>query len=440
MAANASDEVKSALPRTLRDRDGTSLLSDRDVDEILKRKLPAGESRQLIDWRLEPLDKKNGFFGQYYHLYVSARVNGGQTKNLRFFAKTMPPPDSPQHAFLLRFDTFNKEITVYTDLAEQMRATGCGDLGWMVECYHCQRDIIIVLEDASLSGYVTLDKYVSFDEEHCVLVLRTLAKLHSKSLILDERLRREGRSVPDLYGHLLQEAVFTEDENANRLRTSCSLGFSALLDLVEGLDDDGKADVKRRMAEWTREFPRLLGPSGKHRNVICHRDTWANNIMFRYDPSGKPNDCRLIDFQFYAYSPPAIDFMMFLYLTTDRATRDRNLDRFARIYHDSFAQLLAEEGYDADECLSWTAFRDSCANARNISIIYSAFCLQMMLLSSETIMHYFFRDNFEDFVYGEKRGQLMLYQCEKEPVFKARLLEIVQEIKDRLPDRPPINV
>jgi len=435
MATNIDNQVNSA--KTLRDRRGTSLLSDRDVNEILKRKLPACDS-QLIDWRLEPFNKKNGFFGQYYHLHVTARVNGEQTKNLRFFAKTMPPPDSVQHNFLLRFDSFNKEIILYTDVAKQMRAIG--DLGCIVECYHCQRDTIIVLEDMSLSGYATLDKCVLFNEEHCVLVLRTLAKFHSKSLILDERLRRQNRSVSDLYGYLLQEAIFNEDEDANRLRASCILGFDTLLDLVEGLDDDDKADVKRRIAEWMREFSRLLGPSSKHRNVICHRDVWTNNILFRYDSSGKPDDCRLIDFQFYTYSPPAIDFMIFLYLTTDRASRDRSLDSFARIYHDSLSQFLADEGLDANELLSWTAFRDSCAYARNLSMIYAAFCLQIMLLSDETVMYYFRSNNFDDFMYGDKRGQLMLYQCEKEPVFKARLLEIVQEIKDHLPDRPPMNV
>jgi len=429
--------MKCASPKSSRDRE-TSLLSDRDVNEILKREFPAGDFR-LVDWSLKPLDEKNGFFGQYYHLHVTARVDVERTKKLRFFAKAMLPPDSAQHSLQMRnnfnINTFNKEIILYTDLAEQMRAIG--DLEWMMKCYHCQRDVVIVLEDASLSGYVMLDKYVPFDEEHCVLVLRSLANLHSKSLILDERLRREGRSLPDLYGPLLQESLFSKEEIAKMLLGSCVWGFNALIDLDEELDDDDKTDVKRRIAEWTRDFTRLLGASGKHRNVICHRDTWANNIMFRYDPSGSPNGCRLIDFQFYTYCPPAIDFMTFLYFTNDRASRDRNLDSFARIYHDSFAQLLADEGFDANEHLSWTAFRDSFEDARNIAIVYAASCMQVMLLSSETVMR--FIDN-EDFMYGEKRAQLMRYQCEKEPIFKARLLEIVREIKDRLPDHPPLNV
>ncbi|EFN82486.1 hypothetical protein EAI_00191 [Harpegnathos saltator] len=54
---------------------------------------------------------------------------------------------------------------------------------WAVECYLCKRNVIIVLEDASINGYVTMDKYVSFDEEHCVLLLRSLARLHSRSLV-----------------------------------------------------------------------------------------------------------------------------------------------------------------------------------------------------------------------------------------------------------------
>lgn len=31
-------------------------------------------------------------------------------------------------------------------------------------------------------------------------------------------------------------------------------------------------------------------------NVLLHGDMWSNNIMFRYDQNGEPNDIRLVNF------------------------------------------------------------------------------------------------------------------------------------------------
>ncbi|EZA59334.1 hypothetical protein X777_15979 [Ooceraea biroi] len=420
---------KTALTTTAQNDRGTSLLSDYDVNKILKHKLGGDSNFRLVDWRLELFGEGKGFLGQYYHLCVTAQVDGDDTKSPQFFVKT-PPPQTPQFDFLQRHDTFNKEIVGYTDLARRM---GVGESpAWMVNCYCCKRDVVIVLEDASLGGCATLDKYIPFDVEHCVLTLKTLSRLHSKSLILDERLRLEGRAIPDLYGHLLDEVLFSKDEISMRFLSSDITGIYTLI-----------AVVKRRIAEWSWKLPRLLGPSKKYRNVICHRDVWTNNIMFRYDPSGKLNGCRLIDFQFYTYCPPAIDFTFCLYLTADQATRDLHFDAFARIYHDSFAQLLAEDSFDAEDYLPWTTFRDSCMEVRNVAIVYAAHCLQIMLLSSNTTVEYFVNDTSDrlmDVMYGDGRRELVLCQCEKEPSYKARLLEVIHEIKDRLPDRPPMNI
>lgn len=124
-----------------------------------------------------------------------------------------------------------------------------------------------MLEDASIDGYATLDKYVPFDEEHCIWTLRTLSRLHSRSLLLDERLRREsGRTIFDLYGQLLNEVLFVEgDDRSERALASSVTGLYATLDLIEEFDDKEKVVVKRRIAEWSRKISQLLAPSKEHR-------------------------------------------------------------------------------------------------------------------------------------------------------------------------------
>ncbi|XP_024886993.1 uncharacterized protein LOC112464305 [Temnothorax curvispinosus] len=436
MAAINVDKTCSVLSISSQNRQETSLLNDCDINKILERKFGSDNSR-LVDWKLEPLDRTDGFLGQYYHLRIMARIDG-KMQSLQFFAKAPPPDHSSQFEFLQRFDTFNKEITVYTDLMPRMGAGGPPK--WMVECYLCKRNLIIVLEDASIDGYATLNKYVPFDKEHCVWLLRTLSRLHSRSLLLDERLRREsGRTISDLYGQLLNEVLFVdEDDKSEKLLTSGVTGLCAAIDLIEEFDDKEKIVVKRRITEWSRKISRLLAPSREHRNVICHRDIWANNIMFRHDLSGNTNGCYIIDWQFLRYCPPAIDFVCCLYLITDRNIRDRHFDFFARIYHDSFAQGLAEEGLDVENYLSWTAFRKSYTEAQDIALVYAALNLQIMLLSSEATTDFCnSTEKFEQALYGDGRAELVRYQFEKEPAYKSRIFEIIHEIKNRLPEYPP---
>ncbi|KAL0114688.1 hypothetical protein PUN28_011768 [Cardiocondyla obscurior] len=413
MAAINVDKTCSVLSISPQDRRETSLLDDNDVNKILERKFGTGNSR-LVDWKLESLDPTKGFLGQYYHLHVTARIDG-QVQSLRFFAKSPPPRLSPQFEFLQRFDAFNKEITVYTDLMQRMGAGGPPK--WTVECYLCKRNVIIVLEDVSVDGYAMLSKYVPYDEEHCVWSLRTLSRLHSRSLLLDEKLAREsGRTVFDLYGQLLNEVLFVDgDDRSERALASSITGLYAIADLIEEFDDKDKTIVKRRIAEWSHKISRLLAPSREHRNVTCHRDIWANNIMFRHDMAGNINGCYIIDFQ------------------------DRNFESFARIYHDTFARGLAEEGLDVEDYLPWTEFQKSCAEARNTALVYAALNLQVMLLTHEVTANYFCSstEKLEQVLYGDERGDLVSYQCEQEPAYKLRMFEILHEIKDRLPEHPP---
>lgn len=344
MATINVDKTCSVLPISSRNNQETSLLNDCDINKILGRKLGNAANFRLVCWRLKLLDESKGFLGQYYRLHVMVRVDG-KTESLQFFAKCPPPSHSPQVSFLERCDTYNKKIGVYTDLAQRMGASESPR--WMVECYFCKPNIIIVLEDVSLDGYIMPDKYVPFDEEHCVWLLRSLARLHSKSLILDERLRQESGTILDFYGHLLKEVFLIENDNLTQtLIISSSKSLCAMVDITEELDDEGKAIVKRQINEWYPKITQVIKMLRGYRHVACHRDVWANNTLFRYDAVGKPNGCYLVDFQFLCYAPPAIDFMCCLYLTTTRAIRDQNLDSFAKIYYDFFARNLAEESFD----------------------------------------------------------------------------------------------
>lgn len=413
------------------------LLTDPDINKIAERKLRSNRFR-VLRWSLDSLDETNGYMGQYYTLTVTVRI-GECTRDLIFFAKTPPHMSSPQYEFLMRFNTFDKEMIVYSEMVPNM-GKGSGHK-WAPDFYFGKSNTVLVLENATHEGYVMPDKYVALDEDHCIWAVKALCLLHSRSLILDEKLRRStGQTILDLYGHLLVEVAFVEhDVPAEKYLKSCVTGASTIVDLVESMSEQEKTEVKARIARWILKLPTLLGQSTKFRNVVVHRDTWVNNMMFKDDAAGKPIGCYLIDFQFLRYCPPAIDFMTSICLITDRATRSRCFDTFVDVYCDTMRMELAKAGLDVNECLPRREFVESCEVFRPIALAYSVANLQIMLLTKQAVEQYFVgsTDQLEYVMYGEQRSQLVLSQCAAVKAYQTRIVEVIEEIKEHMPEYPP---
>ncbi|KAF7388586.1 hypothetical protein HZH68_012528 [Vespula germanica] len=434
MTTTSADSVNSVHRLSSNDSQKAELLSDQDVRYIVERKL-RGNNFNIVNSSMVSVDNTNGYLGQYYNIRVTVKLDDSSTKMLNFFAKTLPPTESPQYAFILRYDTFNKEIFIYTDVIRRM-GVGKG-FKWLAECYLCKRDSVIVLENAKLEGYVIHDKLVPFDESHCLWTIKALSNFHSRSLILEEKLRRTGRTILDLYGHLMEEVLFTKDELSRKIASASVDAIFVLIDLVDELNDREKETLKKRVNSWASVFPNLLKPSSKYRNVICHRDLWANNIMFKHDSNGSPLGCYLIDFQMVRYCPPAMDVVFSLYLITDRATRNRLFDSLLKVYHETLKQALVEEGLDVEECLSWLSFRDSCYEARNIAMFFTLMNLQLMLMPTEAAEDFMGSpDDFERVLYGDKRPDLIRSQYEKVEPYRNRIKENIIEVFETLSDRP----
>lgn len=432
-----TDSAKSQ-PSAVREKPAPLLL-DSDINKIVERKLRSNNFR-VLHWSLDSLGETNGFLGQYYTLSVTVKIDD-KSKHLKFFAKTPPSTSSPQYDFLFRHDIFNKEITVYRDMIPKM---GVGHATkWAPDYYLGKNSAIIVLEDATENGYVTLDKYLTFDEEHSILLVRTLSTFHSRSLILDEKLRRStGQTIMDLYEHILKEVGFVKDDVAVHRYSSASIkGASAIVDLTEGLKDGEASAIKAWIAKWVPKLSSLLEPSGKFRNLVCHRDVWSNNMMFKRDSAGKPVGCYLVDFQFVRYSPPAIDFVCCLLLTLDRATRLRHYDRLIDIYHDTMRKELAIDGLSVDDCLPRQQFAESCKHVKGLALLYVITNMQIMLLSKEAVDEYFIQSPMllEHVLHGDKRPDVVRSQCRIRKEYLQRQTEIVEEIRDYLADNPRLR-
>lgn len=77
--------------------------------------------------------------------------------------------------------------------------------------------------------------------------------------------------------------------------------------------------------------------------ILCHGDYNRNNLLFRYDDTGRPVDALAFDLANVRYGSPALDLSFLLYMNTDRRLRDEHWDELL----DTYCAALAEAVSDA---------------------------------------------------------------------------------------------
>ncbi|XP_003397705.1 uncharacterized protein LOC100645600 [Bombus terrestris] len=409
------------------------ILKDEECFEIIRKKLhkESMEDFSLITYEVVPIDEVNGFMGQYFTLKatVASPQSPLETKNINFFTKLPPPITSPQYDFIQQYGTFKKEVALYTTVFPEV-LDGL-DKRYIPECFLGLEDDVIVLEDMAHNGYEMPDKYKPFDFEHCKTLMKTLAKFHAKSLIFEELYQK---SLHDEFSHCMQETLWPlTDGRAKAMFDAAVKGIVSLIDLIPNLDENQKKTFSTKVTDLCVDHANKLLPSMKHKNVLCHGDLWANNILFKYDIDEKPAECCLIDFQLARYNPPAHDILCFLQFTTTRELREKHSEELFKIYHESMAKALEEAGLDISTIFPWTDFSASIEDLRVMCITHGVLNIPIMLLEPRAASRYFSAEPelLENILYVD-RTPLVCKQVEDVPQYRDRMMDALLELYDHV--------
>lgn len=287
-----------------------NMISDEKCFEIVSKRVRQDsiDDFRLVDYEMIPIPQVTGYMGQYFILKTTISrpdmPNGHRVYN--FFTKIPPPITSPQYEWIQEYGSFKKEVelykTVFPEVLKNLEKRS------IPEYFFGHENDIIILEDMAHAGFAMTDKFVSFDLQHCQIVMKTLAKFHAQSIIFEEL---EKKNVYDEFSHCMQETLWplAQQGNSKRMFDAAVKGSTSLFDFVENLNDCDRRELKKILAAHSIDHAKKLIPSEKHRNVLCHGDLWSNNVLFKYKPNGKPEACCFIDFQLVRYVPRS----MFIY-------------------------------------------------------------------------------------------------------------------------------
>lgn len=274
-----------------------TILEKEECLEIIKKKLgqESLDEFSIISHELIQIEDVSGYMGQYFILSatVTNKKSPKNERKMKFFTKIPPPKNSPMYEFNQQMGAFKKEAAFYNHFSPTV-LNGISKK-FIPECFLSSRDDVIVLEDMTQIGFLTMNKFVPFDYDHCLVLIKTLAKFHVKSLIFEEENKK---NLQENFSHCMTESLWDLEKSKSKCLYEAAIkGAISLVDLVPGFDEGSKLKFKEKMKALSIDRVDKLSPSLKHKNVYCHGDLWANNILYKYDGNNKPIQCCLIDFQ-----------------------------------------------------------------------------------------------------------------------------------------------
>lgn len=411
------------------------VLQDEQCFEIIRKKLrqDAIDDFSLVNYEIVPINEVNGFMGQYFTLKATVACSKSplETKSINFFTKIPPPISSPLYDFAQEYGTFKKEVALYTTVFPEILNEDL-DKRCIPECFLGIENDVIVLEDMAHSGYTMTDKSTPFDLDHCEILMKTLAKFHAKSFIFEQQYKK---TLHDEFSHCMQETLFPADGRAKSMFDAAVKGIVSMIDLLPGLNDEQCNNFKEKFVKLCANHMDNLLPSVKHKNVLCHGDLWANNILFKYNPDKKPIECCLIDFQLARYNPPAHDILCFLQFTTTRELREKHIESLFRTYYDSMTIVMKEADLNVSEIFPWDEFMGSIRDLRIMCIIHGILNTPIMLLESDAVTKYFCEklEFLETFLFVD-RTPFICGQFKEAPEYRARMIDGLLELYDYIID------
>ncbi|PSN36168.1 hypothetical protein C0J52_16999 [Blattella germanica] len=152
----------------------------------------------------------------------------------------------------------------------------------------------IVMEDLKEKGFMMADRLKGFDKKHCILVMKTLARHHAASAVLNEK-------NPEIM------KPFYKPIHGEKARESLKIFFeNAMENVAKEVElwpdySDRFANKLHKVAEQIVDYQiRCSHINENEFNVLNHGDFWLNNMMF-------------VDYQASRFGNPAHDIMYFLY-------------------------------------------------------------------------------------------------------------------------------
>lgn len=292
----------------------------------------------------------------------------------------------------------------------------------------------MVFQDLNAMQYKLRDKFQRFDTAHTLQALQTLSRFHGSSLIFETKRNKELQKpfrINDEFGQYLDNGAYV---STDPWYIQCMKGALEAIKIYSKYNTNSKImqEIEGRWADIWDTAWKLSESSSKRTKVICHRDLWANNILFHYKAdTNEPDDCVLVDFQAVTCQPPAADIMVLLYCNLEPNFREENMKIFLNYYYEQLKKVLNDHNFCINNVLPKEEFLATSEEYRLWGVTVCA-CLIPQFWVDDELTKNIFCDTvqFNEILSKDKASFIKKMMQENED-YKINVMNIFNEIVER---------
>lgn len=410
-----------------------SEINEDDCVNILKKVLN-NQKFSLKNFFVKPFDhSSSAYLGDHHILEITYEIESKQQSE-RFFVKKLRNNDEFMRKSNKAYNIYAKESFFYTTFEPKIKKIwkNC-DFSFVPTCFY-SKDEIFVFEDLSKTGYcpAVCEK---FDWDHMLLVLKSVAKLHAVSLAYEEY-QKTTRGVTfrfgDFYKNILKEHMLMKDKNKTSWGSlfiqASAKGVGSLIDFLPEKYLSNR-EFKRKYRQLTENFYMVFKEDNGFRKVLCHGDLWVKNFLFKYE-NEKVIDCKVVDFQFVRYQPPAHDLTYIIYHDCNKNIREIYFDNFVNFYYEQLRTELASYNFNVSDILHFDQLEISCkyflSSSKLLSCYYDSLFLKSVEYQSTLSKD---EKDYLKLIY-EDRSPIMKELFEKDEDYRNKMTEHLESIRE----------
>ncbi|XP_055602306.1 uncharacterized protein LOC129751066 [Uranotaenia lowii] len=261
----------------------------------------------------------------------------------------VPPPEADEGLLAM----FEREVFVYQQLLptmaqflqEQDIPETLEDFVFSPTCYHAyfdrkRREGILILENTTRRLFENRSKPESIDYDHGRLAMVQLGRFHAISLALKEQHLAIFEKLQEELGDVTDDRV----ESIPGFKETMEQAFDKAAETLNVHETSKKEKLSKLKQTFVEELKVIADiESSEPFCVVCHGDYSASNLMYSYN-GGFPNRLMMLDWQLTRYGSPALDFLHFMFLSTDESFRRHHYDNMLQTYQNALRDNLERLG------------------------------------------------------------------------------------------------
>ncbi|XP_015126055.1 uncharacterized protein LOC107047743 [Diachasma alloeum] len=205
--------------------------------------------------------------------------------------------------------------------------------------YSSNEPNIIVMEDLVSLGFQNKNRKVGLNKKQMFMILENIADFHAASVLLNEQ-------NPGCVSRFA--SGFINSKTPVAFFTFISNGLESIGNSVRNWPGEKFVSISNKLINKSREIIQKLfivyQCDADELQVLNHGDLWVNNIMFKDDGNGEPQEVRFVDYQMCIWSSPAIDLLYFLGIVPETSIKMTNDEIFLQCYLNRFASTMQTLG------------------------------------------------------------------------------------------------